>query len=228
MREIGKNQFKGTLIFLSLLILMILTVDNVKGDIPSLEQVALFQQRLKNISNRYPDNPEIQLGVAELCYSRYGNRNEAESYYRKVIAIDPENRPAYAKLMRNIFWSYIQGWEQYYEELEEAEAWEKGELEIPPGHALADYLKSKEGRQDNAEYCRQSASKIRKQAEKETPYVLAELEKAQKVDPDNSLYNYLRASVYLWQGKKEEAIREIEEGLQNKTLHLYSKEKMAA
>jgi tetratricopeptide (TPR) repeat protein len=63
--------------------------------------------------------------------------------------------------------------------------------------------------------------KCNEKLEKQLPVVLAELNKGERVDPENALYNYLIALLYFELGENGNAVKQIEEGLTKKYLNNY-------
>ncbi len=65
-----------------------------------------------------------------------------------------------------------------------------------------------------------------KKLDAEVPAVIEILEKGEKADPDNALYNYLRAHLYFVLDEKDKAFREVKEGVNKRYLNNYVKERI--
>jgi tetratricopeptide (TPR) repeat protein len=63
-----------------------------------------------------------------------------------------------------------------------------------------------------------------KKFDAEVPAVLEILKKGEETDPDNALYNYLRAYLYFVLDEKDKAFREIRKGVNKRYLNNYVKE----
>ena len=66
-----------------------------------------------------------------------------------------------------------------------------------------------------------AAGQLRENFDKRAPAVIETIEKNQNKDPDNALYNYLKARIYLALEKNDYALEEIEKGIAKKYLTDY-------
>jgi hypothetical protein len=198
---------------------------------------------LPALADKYPNDVEIQLGIAAL-YDKYGtprdpsikssyelvqdHQKKVSDQLQKVFAIDPNNRPAIAisterrcqqfTSKRNMLFKYL------YRLIDNARGRNAKEISLYRGDSLEEYFeKNDKGRvviNDFDLAKKQLCEKI----DKEIPEVLAALDNAQSKDPDNAFYNYLKAHLYFELDEKDKALNEIEEGVAKKYFSSYPEE----
>ena len=85
---------------------------------------------------------------------------------------------------------------------------------------------------ENSKYLEYARTILRKDYEKEREkrllYAFEMIEKGERIDPDNAIYNYLRANLYFDLNKTNEALEEIRKGIKKKYLTKYAKELIRA
>lgn len=186
------------------------------------EKVNEFLPKLKALGNEYPNNVEIQLGIAKL-YETPGARTDPNmvieydniAQYDKILAIEPDNRPALAQktwLICNRFVVNRNGMLEYLESVINA-AKEHGmkQLTIPDwGDELYQYLGKKEQRSVVFDDFDTPVELLKEKIDKEIPSVIAVIENGQSKDPNNALYNYLRAYLLFNLGDTDMAVSEVE------------------
>jgi tetratricopeptide (TPR) repeat protein len=196
------------------------------------DELRQFLPKLRFLEDKYPNDTEIQLGLG-ILYSQYATSPDfsakAQEQYNKVLKIDPNNRPARCIIARRIYGYSMAVHKSGLITLESLiqRARRKNEQEIRM-HKDGRLLKWSEREGPNImvitdfnNAIEQFRSESAKKLEKELPIVLAELSKGERIDPQNALYNYLRALLYFELGENEEAVKQIEEGLTKKYLNNY-------
>jgi tetratricopeptide (TPR) repeat protein len=187
------------------------------------EKIRQFLPRLRFLEDKYPNDIEIQLGLG-VIYSKYATSPDfsakAEEQYKKVLKIDPNNRPARCIIARRLCGQSIAERKSGLKTLETliqmARKENKKEIRIhKDGRPLR--WSEREGPNvtvitdfDNA--LEQFRRKFDEKLEKQLPVVLAEINKGKRIDPQNALYNYQSALLYFELGENEEAVKQIEEG----------------
>jgi tetratricopeptide (TPR) repeat protein len=187
-------------------------------------KIRQFLPRLQFLEDKYPNDTEIQLGLG-VIYSKYATSPDfsakAEEQYKKVLKIDPNNRPARSIIARRLCGQSIAERRSGLITLEtmihvarkenkqEIRMHKDGrllrwsEIEGPNVIVITDFNNALE----------KFRGKFDEKLEKQLPVVLAELNKGERIDPLNALYNYQSALLYLELGKNEEAVKQIEEGV---------------
>jgi tetratricopeptide (TPR) repeat protein len=196
------------------------------------EKLRQFLPKLRFLEDKFPNDTEIQLGLG-IIYSQYGTSPDfsakAEEQYKKVLKIDPNNRPVRCIIARRIYGHSMAVHKSGLTTLETlihvARKENKQEVRMHKDGRLLRWSE-REGPNvmvitdfNNAldQFRRESDKKL----EKELPGVLAEINKGERIDPQNALYNYLSALLYFELGENEKALKQIEEGLTKKYLNNY-------
>jgi len=196
------------------------------------EQFRQYAEKINKLVEQKNDDPQILLGVAELCdlseedYFRPVKGSRVK--YDDVIKIDPSNAPAYAELSENAVWRYLRVRKNSNNEIEEVKKLWKGELEIPTNSGLYELTRTEEDRKILAQEQKEAILEHKKEADITLTNVMAMLVEAEQTDPQNALFNYLRAGMFNCHGKVEEALEEIEKGLKKNTFTLYLEDRLKA
>ena len=196
------------------------------------EKLRQFLPKLRFLEDKYPNDAEIQLGLG-IIYSQYASSPDfsarVEEQYNKVLKIDPNNRPARCIIARRLYAKSLSMHKSGFATLESliyvAKKENKQEIRM---HKDGRLLKWSEREGPNVMVItdfntaiEQFQRKCNEKLEKELPVILAELNKGERVDPENALYNYLIALLYFELGENEKAVKQIEEGLTKKYLNNY-------
>jgi len=196
------------------------------------EKLRQFLPKLRFLEDKYPNDVEIQLGLG-IIYDDYATSPDftakSEEQYNKVLKIDPNNRPTRTIIARRLYGQSMSMHKGGLATLESlihmAKKENKKEIRM---HKDGRLLKWSEREGPNVmvftdfnNALEQFRRKCNEKLEKELPFILAELNKGERIDPQNALYNYLRALIYFELGENEKALRQIEEGLTKKYLNNY-------
>lgn len=203
------------------------------------DKIRQFLPRLRFLEDKYPNDTEIQLGLG-ILYSKYATSPDfsakAEEQYNKVLKIDPNNRPAQCIVARRLHGQSMAVHKSGLITLESlihvARKENKQEIKM---HKDGRLLRWSEINGPNVMVIKdfnnaieQFRSKLDEKLKKKLPVVLAELNKGERIDPKNALYNYLSALLYFELGENEKAVKQIEEGLTKKYLNNYGIESSKA
>lgn len=195
-------------------------------DIIDSTQQKLSYQKIENVVQRYPDSLEIHLGATELyCFLK--NEDAYKREYQEILRIMPQDRIAHTFLVYDIVIHHLLNLDKYYEELERAKKWERGEIKIPPDNPLYEFKEDKKIYENMAKNIRKNAEDIKTKL-KENSWIMKELDRLQQIDPNNALYHYLKASIYFRNNNKEYGMSEIEKGIAKSYIGTYSKERVRA
>lgn len=200
------------------------------------EKLVLKVEKINEVLNKYPQDSQLHLGAAELYRIVGGIPNNPHAgslkLYEAALRLDPQDLAARAAWMRSVFGWHVQKLEQYYRDLKEADDIEQGKERVPLSdnslqRQLNKDMQAPESRRIGAKNVREEAARLKSEMRK-TAWFLNETKSAQKMDPDNALYNYLMASIYFKEGQKEKAVKEIEKGVRKGRLSTYTKERVIA
>jgi tetratricopeptide (TPR) repeat protein len=202
------------------------------------KEFSLSLPKLSDLSQKYPNDVEIHLGIADLFRFRNPPRpySPAEEY-QKVLNIDPQNRPASAILSQLEYDGFILKWQGLFEELkgigENAKQYDWKETPLENKGLLYDYLKTDTGKEvvftlEGPGSFEHATAVLKEKCGKEELSLLEKTAKTESIDPDNAVYNYFRAGLYFFQDKKTEALEEVKKGIKKKHFGFYEKEMMKA
>jgi tetratricopeptide (TPR) repeat protein len=191
-------------------------------------KVREFLPKLTALGQKYSTDSEIQLGLAYI-YTKFGGSTtvSAKERFDKVLAIDPDNKPALAALSRIRSRGYTATRNNFRVQLEVMiavmEKRGKTDLSIPTYSSLYAFF---DGDGENPVAIPDFDSARRQLHEKiDQKYpptdILAEMNEAQVKDETNALYNYLKAHIYLDTGQTDMAVKEIEEGVSKQYFSTY-------
>lgn len=195
---------------------------------------------LQAIGEMHPNDIEIQLGLACL-YSRPGPRGECSlsEQIEKVLAIDPSNSAACAIKARSLCTGYTSKRNALIDELNgviaSARQRSAQELIVPSYSRLYPWLKQNSLYGEvvghlfiQMQNVKSARASLRDTLNKEADGILAALGQAEKQDPQNALYNYLRAHVHFELDQQDKAVAQIEKAVAKKYLNTYFKERRNA
>lgn len=197
------------------------------------EKFSEFIPELKILRNEYPDNTEIQLGLAFFCNAAdWFIGFLLEEQCEKVLAIDPNNRPAWSMKAKTLCRGYTAKRNSLMDQLEgmidNTRKQNLEELKIMPYSRLHSWFKGKGKKTVVIRDFDLAVEQLRQKFDREVPRVLAALNEGQSIDPDNALYNYLKAHLYFELDEKDKAIKEIEKAVAKKHVNNYFKETRSA
>ncbi len=193
-----------------------------------------FATRITALDDKYPDDLEMQMGFLFLYHPhRIGSsKYTVKDKYEKILALDPNNRAAWVAKAYRICRDYV-GKRSYTIGLLESvlenakkQKLEKIRVSSYSRRSIMDTINNK--KEDEEYISIEDFSAVIEQRRKELDLELADvfevINKGQRNDPENALYNYLKAHIYLVMGEKENAINEIEEGAGKKYLSTYQEQ----
>lgn len=204
------------------------------------EALAESVPALQKLSQAHPDDLEILLGITNLVS---GNSHYLSSpgvfpvreQYEKILAADPDNRLANAALARMRTSGYV-GQTKLLRSLagkiDNSKQRGSDRLRLKISSELSEYLKdhTQEIKPTNNGRWFQPyllidfdvAQKVLlEKLEAESVPVLEMLDDTESKDPDNAIYDYLRARIYLQLGNTEAVLAAMETGAQKKYLKQY-------
>ncbi|MCF7954889.1 MAG: hypothetical protein K9M75_03710 [Phycisphaerae bacterium] len=201
-----------------------------------------YAPELQKLSQAHPDDLEIQIGIANLIR---GNRlgvqgiNWEREQFEKILVIDPDNLYANAVLARIRACNYA-GKLSLLSSLERMidNTKQRGvdKLRLTSTRQFSGYLN------DYAQEIKPTHGKkghfapyfvidfdvarkvLREKLHAESVPVLKMLDETEVKDPDNAIYDYLRARIYYELGNIEAALAAMEKGSQKKYLEQYIKQ----
>jgi len=208
-------------------------------------------QELETLEERYPNNMEIQLGLAVL-YARYAASEhfatKVEEQWKRVLRIDPNNRPAWATSVKRAIQFHTARREAIIKQLERRieSAQKRGSQQLAISRKISyaqtlirkdDSLTKVPSQEHEFElfpYLSKGNEEVvvisdfdaalrqlKEQLDKELDSMFGILNQAEKLDRDNALYNYLKAHLYFTLDQSESGLREIRNATQKKYLNTY-------
>lgn len=202
------------------------------------EALAESVPALQKLSQAHPDDLEILLGITSLVSGNSLNSPEVfpvREQYEKILAADPDNRLANAVLARMRTSGYV-GQTKLLRSLARKIDYSKqrgsDRLRLEISSELSEYLKdhTQEIKPTNNGRWFQPyllidfdvAQKVLlEKLEAESVPVLEMLDSIESKDPDNAIYDYLRARIYLQLGNTEAVLAAMKKGAQKKYLKQY-------
>lgn len=182
-----------------------------------------FVPTLSTLEDKFPEDPQVSLGLAAI-YSRHSPSFEYSKrsalLYRKTVALEPSNKAARVGMVKRIvsdfkselgsLLSVLKMNQQY------ANAKNLQEVEILPSwsgvNGLYEWLHEEGQEKVVISDFNEARLRICEKFDHKLSPVIAELEKAEKFEPDNAVYNYLRAQLYFDLDKDEKGLDELEKG----------------
>jgi tetratricopeptide (TPR) repeat protein len=216
----------------------------------ALEEYSRQGERLKAYANRHWNDVQALLGLAVL-YDTYGTPRSAaqtkevpvgswgtidstktipeekeaadEKLYRRVLALEPQNRPAWAALAR-IRARYCTSMRRMWLEQLDAKLRYAKERDLDmvrvPSYSVLRMLLGKDG----PFYIDSLTEEVERCLAERRDTTLGLLAKGQVSDPDNALYNYLRAHLLYAIGDPDGAFQELERAAQKPFWNTYQVE----
>ena len=194
-----------------------------------------FLPKLYSIGNKHPNDTEIQLGLG-VIYSRYGLEGisqKIEEQWQKVLRIDPNNKTAWAISVTKFCRMKTARKTNLLEWIERGidNAKKRGVNEMivrRSGNPLYPIFKEEETETIVISDFDAARKQLCEKLDEELSLAIAEINQGEKRDPDNALYNYLKAHVHFELGQKEVALKEIGNAVRKKYLKTYFTETRSA
>ena len=205
-----------------------------------------FVPKLRALGQKYPNDIEIQLGLAQLYDlnpdpALVSEGASAKEQYEKILRLDPNNRSALAFFTDGLCMRYVITRRDAIENLDNRINLAKkyNEKVIVLNSSMdAEFLREHWFKEDDKgititqeKYKDSSGNPItlvkihnfalarkslRKNFDERAPDVIKATEKNQSKDPGNAFYNYLKARTYFTMEKDDDALKEIERGVAKK------------
>jgi hypothetical protein len=204
-------------------------VDDMRTRDEARKMIRDWLPKAEPIENKYGGDPEIRLGLGILC-ARYASSEaisrKARELWLEVLRTDPNNKPVWATLVRRDTYYQTALRNHLLDSLEclikNAQGRNVEEIVIHHNSRLFPLL-SQEGDQEAVVV--KDFDDVRKQLraklDKELIGAFDIVNEGQKHDPDNALYNYLKAHLYFELGNDEAGLNETKLGTQKKYLNTY-------
>jgi tetratricopeptide (TPR) repeat protein len=188
--------------------------------------------QLSVVEEKYSNNPQMLLGLA-MIYARYGSTMELYEHsiqlYQKAIALNPNDKFANIGLINRKIEDFSRQSDEAIESLKGLKEYAKKnnikDLEVPTwAGSLYDMLKEKDQEKVIIKDFNDTKATLEKKFDSDLQIFLTEIDKAGISEPENAIYSYIRAQLYLYLGKDNEAIEELEKGSRKTSLNNYHKE----
>lgn len=185
-----------------------------------------FLPRLQALGEKHLDDEEIQLGLAFLYSSPDVSAGYSrEDQFEKVFMVNAENRAAWALKTKLLSRQYTAKRRFLIDQLHAMNKNSKRnarELKIPRYSRLYPLLKEL-GTNDTIVISDFDAALklLQEKLDSEMPPVLLMLNNGEQNDPENALYNYLKAHIYFELGEENKAIQEIKKAVVKKHINNY-------
>jgi|GEM_PF-3764530 len=198
------------------------------------DQLRKFVPSLSAVEERFPDDIQVLLGLARI-YKSYAPSfdywDRSKQLYRKAVELDPKNKAARAAMATKVVVDFL-GQRGILIDLEMQRKYAKEnnlqEVEIPSWSNLYDWLREEGQQRVVIRDFNEARARISEKLYQGLPAVISDLEQAEKIDPENALYNYLRASINFELGKEAEGLMEVDRGANKPYLNNYYIEIAAA
>lgn len=202
--------------------------DAFKEDDEARKKIGQFLPQLQAVEDKYPDDPEIQLGLG-ILYAKYATSEtftmKAQEQWDKVLKIDPNNKPTLAVSMRRLCQfrtaqrNYVRDWLE--RTIKSAEKRGAKQVTIYRGSPLYSWFQ-KEGQETVILSDYDAARKQLYQTLDEQLVPIAQtISRAEKRDPNNALYNYLTSHLYFELGQQEAGLEQITAAVEKQYLNTY-------
>jgi hypothetical protein len=198
------------------------------------DQLRKFVPSLSAVEKRFPDDIQVLLGLARI-YKSYAPSfdywDRSKQLYRKAVELDPKNKAARAALATKVVVDFL-AQRRILTDLEMQRQYAKQnnlqEVEIPSWSSLHEWLREEGQQRVVIRDFNEARSRICEKLDRGLPAVISDLEQAEKIEPENALYNYLRASLNFELGKNADGLKEVERGSEKPYLNNYYIEIAAA
>lgn len=186
-----------------------------------------FTPNMSALEEKFPNDPQILLGLADLYHyapspEYWGKR---VLMYRKVLEIDPNNKAAHSSLAMQVLVDFIsqRGRVLYLLEMQQKYADDEGiqEVNIPSWDPLYEWLREDHKTVVIRDF-NETRARLCSKLDRNLPEVFSELDKGEKFESENALYNYLRAHINFELGRDTEGLAEAERGANKPYLNNYS------
>lgn len=190
------------------------------------KKLSEFLPRLQALGEKHPDDEEIQLGLAFFYSSPSVSAGESlDGQIEKVFMANADNRAAWALKARLFGRQYTAKRRFLIDQLQRKIKYAKRnaiDLTIPRYSQLYPLLKEL-GTDDTIVISDFDAALklLQEKLDSEMPPVLLMLNNGEQNDPENALYNYLKAHIYFELGEENKAIREIKNAVVKKHINNY-------
>ena len=206
------------------------------------EKLREFVPTLSALEKRFSEDPEVLLGLATI-YSHYSPDFEYSKrcalLYRKAVALEPSNKAARIGLVQRVVGDFMSQRGQLLLALEFKQQYamrenlKEVEIDIPWDDELYKLLCDLLREQGQEKIVIRDFNEARVRLcenfdRTKLPPVMAELEKAEKFEPGNAVYNYLRAQLYFDLDEDERGLEELQKGSRKPYFNTYVIETAAA
>jgi hypothetical protein len=198
------------------------------------DQLRKFVPSLSAVEERFPDDIQVLLGLARIYKSYAPNFDywdRSKQLYRKAVELDPKNKAARAVRSTEVVSEFL-GQRGILMALEMKRQYAKEnnfqEVEIPSWSILYKWLREEGQQRVVIRDFNEARARICEKLDQGLPAVISDLEQAEKIEPENALYNYLRASLNFELGKDADGLKEVERGSEKPYLNNYYTEVAAA
>jgi len=184
-----------------------------------------FLPRLQVLGEKHLDDVEIQLGLAFL-YSRpeVPHAYSREDQIEKVLMINADNHAALALKAKLLCFQYTAKRRVLIDQLHamiENSKINARELKVPRYSRLYPWLKELGTGTIVINDFDGALKLLREKLDSEMLPLLVILKNGEQKDPENALYNYLKAHIYFELGEENKAIQEIENAVVKKHINNY-------
>ena len=215
--------------------IMILGLISEGADRPTIKEMSEAEDQLRKfvpslsaVEERFPNDIQVLLGLARI-YKSYAPSfdywDRSKQLYRKAVELDPKNKAAHAAMAMKFVVDFLGQRQGVLLSLELQREYAKEnnlqEVEIPTWDALYKWLREEGHQRVVIRDFNEARARICEKLDQGLPEVISDLEKAEKIDPENALYNYLRASLNFELGKDADGLKEVEQGSEKPYLNNY-------
>lgn len=194
-----------------------------------------YVPKLERLETEYPEDAEIQLGLGVL-YAKYAPSkrfsDKVEERWREVLRIEPGNKAAMAVSVKRLSRATTARRASLFNWLERgienATRRNLQELKLPRRSVLYSFFKKDDTEGLITLDFEVARRQLREILDKELPLAMDAVNEGEKADPNNALYNYLRAHLLFELGEKEEALKEVRNAVGKKYLNTYFTETRSA
>lgn len=198
-----------------------------------------LKPRLPAISGSHPNDLSIQIGIVYLyrkygvpdrTAKQYGSHEEmVQDQYDRVLRIDPNNRFIWSMKAKRAYYDYSSARKHLPEHLAQIIAIAKGRN--VEKIKIVDYSTELKRwyEEENIEYIEKeifdvAVEQMYRKFDKKAQEPLQIINEGQSKDPQNALYNYFRANIYLLQNEYESVVKEIEQAITKEYISTYQDE----
>jgi len=190
---------------------------------------------LESLEDKYTNDIEIQLGLGVL-YSRYATSErfseKAGEQWQKVLKIDPNNHSAQTAFVKGVGRgatarrAYFLG--RLEMRIENAKKSNVKQLTLSRSSPLFPLLRGEAGESFVTITFEAARKELRVLLDNELRSAITMAAQAQKREPNNAFYDYIKAHLYFELGQREIALKETRNGARKKYLNTYFTEMRGA